>query len=470
MRRPRPRHGSTILTGTTHTRFAAALVAAAAVVVLSGVPSGAQTFPPEPEMGLHGSFTTSLDWRRGHRSSAIRQDLDVTSMLDVTYRPDKSWDFALSVSGTGDVDGRRPSFEPGIYNGIAETFDHAVQPWLYRLYGRRALDIGFGPGRLTGLTLGRQYTAGEEFVWIDGAELTGEMPLGGADATFAVYGGVPVRLFESQSGDWLIGGRTALRIGRARVGLEAYHVEDETWNKFVRKDNIGRFSLSSPIGDQAHLYAMVRGIDDEGLDGRARIAVNLPREMQVRFDARFQTEARSAHANEVDAASLVLGRASGLMRQAYMEYGGDLLIPIDGTWSVDVGATTREFDNPQNLNNINFDRYFAALQAEGLRFAGRKAGGSATFEAYRSAADWTRTATGEAHIDMTDRLRLGIASTYALYSYDYLLNQISNDVRVLTAKLRYKATDALRFDLRYDAEDDDYRLHHYVHAGFRYDF
>lgn len=446
------------------------MAAVAAVVVLSGDAGAAQTYPPETGMGLHGSFSTYLDWRRGARSSSVRQDLDVTSMLDVTYRPDKAWEFALSVSGTGDADGRRPSFEPGIYNGVAETFDHAVQPWLYRAYGRRALDIGLGQGRLTALTLGRQYTTGEEFVWLDGAELTGEMPLGNADATFALYGGVPVRLFESQSGDWLVGGRTAIRVGRARVGLEAYHVEDETWNKFVRKDNVGRFSLATPVGEDAHLYAMVRGIDDEGLDGRARVTVNLPREMQLRVDGRFQTEARGPHANEVDAASLVLGRASGLMRQAYLEGGADLLVPFAEHWTLDIGASTREFDDPQHLNNINFDRYFASVIADGLTFGGRPVGGSATFEAYRSAADWTRTATGEGHIDLTDRLRFGIASTYALYSYDYLLNQISNDVRVLTAKVRYRATDRLRFDLRYDAEDDDYRLHHYVNAGFRYDF
>ncbi len=460
-------------TGTTHTRFTAAALAAAVVAVatvIAALPVMAETFPPETELGLHGSFSVSADWRRAARSSATRQDLDLGSMLDVTYRPDKAWDFALSVSATGDADGRRPSFEPGIYNGIAETYDRAVQPWLYRAYARRHLAIGLGDGKLTALTLGRQYTTGEEFVWIDGLELDGEMPLGSTDATFAVYGGVPVRLFESSDGDWLVGGRMGLRIGRARVGVEAYHVEDETLSGYIRKDNVGRFSLATPIGDRANLYAMVRGIDDEGLDARAHLSVNLPRDMQLRLDGRIQTEARSAHANEVDAASLVLGRASGVMRQAYNEVGADVLIPLSDRWSVDLGASTREFDDPQNLNNINFDRFFAALMADGLTFAGKKVGGSATFEAYRSAADWTRTATGEAHMDLTERLQVGVASTYALYSYDYLLNQISNDVRVFTAKARYRATDALRFDVRYDAEDDDYRLHHYVHAGIRYDF
>lgn len=467
--------------GTTHTRFAvlawartATVVALTIVVVLASAfaaPATAQNLAMEPETGLHGSFSTFVDWRRGANSASTRQDLDINSYLDMTYRPDKLWTFAVSASATGDLDGRRPSFEPGIYNGVRETFDHAVTPWLYRLYGTRKLDVSIGgSGKLTALTLGRQYTTGEEFVWIDGLELTGEVPIDRANVTFSVYGGVPVRLFESSSNDWLAGGRLALRIGATRIGIEGYHVEDQTVTGWKRIDNVGRISLAAPIGDKGNLFAMVRGVDDEGLEARVRAAFNLPRDIQLRADVRTQTEARGSHANEVDAASLVMGRASGVMRQAFTEYGGDVLIPINDKWSLDLGGSTRDFKDPQTLNNINFDRYFVSLMASGLDFSGKKLGGNITFEAYNSAADWTRTATGEVTLDMTSRLRLSAGSTYALYSYDYMLNQITNDVRLVTGKIQYRPTDRLRLEARYDLEDDAYRLHHYVHTGFRYDF
>jgi hypothetical protein len=449
--------------------LAAAGILAAVAPTASGEPLASPSSTEKAR--LTGSFATYVDGRWGQTSPSVRQDWDAISDLEAHLAPPSgSWSADLHVRGTADVDGRRPSEEPGIYNGIQETFSGDVQPWLYRASVERSFDVDEG---ITGFRLGRQYRYDGDFLWFDGLELTGRLPIAdasGANISGALFGGIPVRLYESASDAWLGGGALRLGIGQARIGLEAYHVEDRDRLGFLRKDNVGRVSLAAPIGSNARVDAVARAIDDDEMDGRARLTVNLPHGIQLRGDYRIQAEDRGPHASELDAASLVMGRAIGASRRAFQEYGADVMFPLGDHLSLDVGAASRQTEGPLDVNNINFERYFAAISLSNLEIGTHAVDISVNGEAYETVLDWTRAVSGDIAVKLTPNLKASVGSSYALYQYDYITQTVRQNVRTGTARLVWNAKKNLRLEGRYDLEDDDFRFHHYVRAGFRYDF
>ncbi len=441
----------------------------AAFLLFAG--SGA-AFGESSSARIHGSIGLFAEGRLANRSTNVRQDWNAIGDIDLHSDPKPgAWSFAFSGRVTGDMDGTRASLEPGIYNGILETFEHEVQPWLYRAAIQRDFERGDETeARLTTLRLGRQYHTGGDFLWFDGAELQGAKRFKDVNVTASLFGGVPVRFYESATDDWLVGGGLTARFARAVVGLEGYHVEEDARYGWHRKDNVGRASVLADLSESLRFEGVVRAIDDDEMDGRARLAWQGPRGVLARLDYRFQAEDRKPHTTELDAASIVLGRSVGAFRRGFSEIGGDILIPLNERITLDVGATSRDFKDSSDRVNLDFDRYFATLTLARLDVAGRKADISVTGEAYETRSDWTRSVSGDISLDLSRTVRVSAGTSYAIYSYDYNTNAVKNDVRVGTAKLRWNATEQLRFEGRYDIEDDDYRVHHFVRAGFRYAF
>lgn len=422
------------------------------------------------EPKLHGTLSSYIDFRAAN--STNRQDQDVVTDLDLQYGrvEEDTWAFTFSGRANVDVDGRRPSEEPGIYNGIQETYDNNVVPWLYKAAIEHRLNAGSGPVGLTGVRLGRQYHTDGDFLWFDGLELSGRY-LGARGAHFSLFGGVPVRLFESAEGDWLAGASLNVPIERALLGLEAYHVTDKQRFGITRYDDVARASIFAPLSDSITFQGTARIIDDTNFDGRARITVLLPRNAQLRADVRGQSGDRGAQTTELDAASLVLGRSISIPRRAWHEYGGDLLLPLLEHFTLDLGGITHQTSTRNDPNNIEFDRYFASGSLSEVTFLGKPTDASVTFEAYQTKGDWTRTASGEVSMQLSKTFTGSVGTSYALYSYDYNLGVITTDhVRIGTASFLWKATSSVRIDGRYDIEHDGYRLHHFGRLGFRYDF
>lgn len=441
----------------------------------SGLSSVGMIRPPGDTVELNGTVSTWIDWRRGHRSANIRQDLDAATDLDLHYGPrSRDWSVDLFIRGTADLDGRRPSYEPGIYNGILETYDHAVQPWLYRASAQKKLAIAIGSlAEITSARIGRQYHTDGDFLWFDGLEISGRIPSKKRTSiTGSVFGGKQVRLYESATDDWLAGGNLIFGFGNARLSLEAYHLEDRDRTGVIRKDNVGRVALATPLGSRLRFDASGRYIDGEELDGRARLTANLPRNMQLHIDGRVQKEDRGTHATELDAASLIFGRSVGATRRAFYQYGGDLFIPVTEKLSIDVGGLIHEARS-QNLTdtyNFEYDRFFATVSLSDIKIFRRKTDLSLTLEAYETFNDWTRTASGEARMALTKTLTGTVGTSFAIYRYDYLTGTVRDDVRTGTAKLEWRPKQPLTLEARYDLEDDDQRLHHYGRLGARYDF
>jgi hypothetical protein len=106
----------------------------------------------------------------------------------------------------------------------------------------------------------------------------------------------------------------------------------------------------------------------------------------------------------------------------------------------------------------------------GLKVANRKLELSVTGEAYETPGDRIRTGSGEARLHVTEKFLVSAGTTFALYSYDYSTGLVKDNVRIGSLRAEYRATEKCRLEARYDAEDDDRRLHHYVRLGARYAF
>ena len=376
--------------------------------------------------------------------------------------------FALSGRVSGDLDGRRPGLKPGIYNGIYETFDHSVQPWLYRATITKNFEAD-GSG-LKSVRIGRQYHTGGDFLWFDGLEVHSLIPIENNSLDIAIFGGVPVRLYESSSNDWLAGGGASLRLDKVYMALEGYHIEEDARFGWVRKNTVGRFALDANLNEKINFNGVVRAVDDEEIDGRTRLTMNLPRNAIARLDYQFQSDDKSSHSTELDAYSIILGRSIGASRRGFSDFGGDIMVPLSDHLSFDIGASARDFKDSEDRNNHDFDRFFATLMLSDMKIINRSTDISITGEAYETLTDYTRAISGDVSMKYSKTVTLSAGTSYAIYSYGYATDQVKDDVRLGTAKITWEPKSNLRFNLRYDIEDDDYRLHHFISAGCRYAF
>lgn len=425
----------------------------------------------EDSFKIYGSIETRIEGKWGQNSSDVRQDWDAFADLDF-YSTKSSNDFSFALSGrvSGDIDGRRPSLEPGIYNGIYETFDNAVQPWLYRAWIDKGFKNDDGAG-IKSLRIGRQYHTGGDFLWFDGIEMHTLVPIQDRRLDIVVFGGVPVRLYESARNDWLIGSGTSLQLEKVRLGLEGYYIEEDVRFNRTRKNAVGRASIDAVLSESLNFSGVIRGINDDEFDGRARLTINnLPKNSILRLDYRFQTEDRGPHTTELDAQSIILARTVGATRRAFNEYGADIMIPFADNIVLDIGAMTRDFSDSEDRYNLDFDRFYLGVSISDIKFANKLFDVSITGEAYETRSDYTKAISGDVSTELCKNVTASAGTSFALYSYDYATDQVKDNVRYGTAKLVWTPSKPFRFNIRYDLEDDDYRLHHYLSAGCRYVF
>lgn len=433
--------------------------------------SGAPAATEPRARTLNGTLGVFFEGNRGHRSPSVRQDWDQITDIDMSYAAptDRLWRLDLSARLTTDLDGRRPSNEPGIYNGIRETFEGNVQPWLYRAVASKTFDSSLGPLTVPSVSLGRQYRQSGDFLWFDGAAVGASVARSPYQIAISGFGGVPVRLYTSATDDWMAGLEASLAVRRTHASAEIYHITDHRQSGGVVRDNVARLAIRSAIGDKLNVSATGRATEAEGIEVRSN-ALWRPgiSDITIRGDYRYQGEDRGQLSTELDAASAIHGRALGAPRRAFQEFGLAASLPYRDWFVLDVGGSTRETKSAQDRYNLDFDRLYAALSVPSLPIL-RKVSAGATFELYESGGDYTRSVSGELSTKIRDRLRASLGSSYSLYSYDYATNELKDDVRSITGKLDWRYRDGLRFEARYDGEYDDRTLHHYLKLGARYE-
>lgn len=427
---------------------------------------------------VHGSYGVQLDGRFAD-PNAFGDDWDAGADLDLRFGDPSRHAFTGAFSGRllGDIDGRQPGSRPNINNGILETFGDLYQPYVFSAYVEaRRWGAPFFEEEGAVVRLGRQSATGGEAVRFDGAAVEGRssfLTIAGKPVEMAVYGGVPVHLFESANGDWVLGGRVAFGVGRGRMGLEYLHATDKLSlpRGRTRNDNLIRATYRTPVGEAGRFAGTVRAIDAGEVDYDARYDW---RAEAYATDLRFRLSGlagdRGRLANELDAFAVVQGQARDARHRGYnqIEVGGTR--SLGDHLALDLGASRRWADGGDDRENVDFGRLFATFMFNGLHLGRMPLDASVTLDGYETRRDFTRHAGGELTLGLSPSVRLTLASAYAIQQFDYNTRTVRDDVRTGTVRLDYAPTDDVDLQARYDIENDDQRVHHAVRLGGRHAF
>ena len=430
-------------------------------IVACTAPGAAPEDPGEADAGgesaelpVHGSLWTRL---RGRRTSDA-EDLDLYSTLSLDVGDEKQNPFTGHVRGRlwWDVGG-----SSSIFNGLEDTHDGDLTAKLYDAYvDAHEVDS------LEVLRLGRQQLwETPELIVFDGVRVETEAL--GPGIELGVYGGLPTHFYESSSsGDFVAGAFGRARPWKGgRVRLDWMHLEDDYRLASFDNDLLG-LNVWQTVGKQLSLEGEYTRLEERDRD--LRLAANwFDRDSEFSIQGSFYRllEEQRAFAPTADPFFASLQELS-----PYSQVGLLASKSVTEDLDLDVGVDIRRLDRSANEGEFNheFEHYFANASFPTL---GRE-DLSLTLTADYWEDDQQDVSTWGA--DLTHRfdadLRASLGSYYSLYKYDLFLDSERDDVRTYYLKVRWKRSEALRWDAALEYEDDDREEYTTMRLGARWTF
>lgn len=414
--------------------------------------AGQEAAPSFSSLPIHASIRA----RQRVRWASGQSDADLYEFVTLSYG-DPAQDavtFSSSARFAEDLDGEGNANGYHAFDSLDDTYRHATTARLYTAY----VDLHqFVPG--VDLRGGRQILDEmPEAVPMDGGTIHASL----GDVTLAVFGGVPVNLFESSpDGDAMYGGWIEVAPwtgGRARV--EYLHLEDETlFGAF--DDDLAGVSLAWH-GFQAR-YTLLEG---ESRDVTARATLPCPdAELIVDVQGTWQFERVHALSYAIDPYALFL-----FDLEPYLQGSLRASKSFGRAFAIDASVTARELveDAREGAFNREFLRCNVTPRLDGWPWEDVSLALSADF--WRSSEDDFWTIGGDLNWRAYPGLTLAAGSAYALYTVDTFTGQPRQESRTLYASMRWKMRADLALDLRYTVEWntlDDFRT---LEVGARHEF
>jgi hypothetical protein len=363
---------------------------------------------------------------------------------------------SADIDGQGDRDGQF------VYPSLADSYDDPIHGLLYEAY----VDVQ-RPPVVSALRLGRQIDyLTPVFAYFDGARVKTPTwtPL---KITGGLYGGVPVRLYESStSGDEIIGVWGELRPwSGSRMRLDWMHVEDD--QRFAaRSDDLFGLSAWQRLSEELRVDAGYTRLEETDRDVRARANWN-----DARHDFTLQLswyrllETQSQFALEFDPFTSSLQSYSPFDQYRALASKG-----LSENWRIDGGFDLRRLDDAKDEGAFNHD-YDRGWVAVALLDAW-PAGTTVTVT-----GDWWSSDGRDVEswgLDLSRKLEDGLSvnagTSYALYRYDIFLDAERDDVRFWYLKLKKQYSKAWAFECAYDYEDDSDDDFHVLTLGATWRF
>ncbi|MBK7878283.1 MAG: hypothetical protein IPJ77_21720 [Planctomycetes bacterium] len=394
------------------------------------------------------------------RWTSDEQDHDAYANVSVEYGRTGTNALTARVYGrlTADLDGREQ--QTSVFRSLADTRDGSVEGLVYHAY----LDYAPKDGAFA-VRAGRQLdTRTPELLHFDGV-LARTQPTGAKALEFGVYGGVPVHLYESSSGDSALGTYAEGRPwkgGRARV--DWMHVDDE--------DVLGdRVNDLMGLGLWQRVDAWSAEVQYSRLEEESR---------DLRVRAQHTDEACGAVARATYYELFETQRARALEFDPftsalqdffpYRQFGASYSRPIGRHVDLDLGADARRVRDDADVGEFNRDwerwRATGTVHDFGVR------GLALSVTADRWDGDGTDTSTwgADATLEPSAPWRFSLGSEYALYKYDLFGESERDDVRTWYLRAKCKATSALTLDLAYEYEDTDSDTYQFLRWGASWRF
>ncbi|MBI3008699.1 MAG: hypothetical protein HYY56_04200 [Candidatus Omnitrophica bacterium] len=363
---------------------------------------------------------------------------------------------------SADIDGRQSgnSFYP--FADITDTYQDNINGRIYQAY------LDFNDVKyLSKLRLGRQYVYEGETVQFDGARL--ELKPYWENIDFSFYGGVPTHLYESSlSGDWILGtGIEGRPLDGTRLRLDYVYVEDDnaTWGD--HNDDLWVLSGWQRVMDNLNLNGKYSFLDKKERDASLRANLNYP-DKDLSFQASYfrQLETLRDFSVEFSPFYPVAGEYF-----PFHQYDFSCRKGFGEKLGIEAGVSTRDLVEDTTETNFNheYDRYFITISI--YEFLLEDTEFSLTAEQWSSNDD-IRTLGFEAEKKFNKSVEVKAGSYYSLYKYDYYTSQERDDVRTAFFELELKPWKKkdVEWEIRYEAEDDDFDVYHTLKTGIKCNF
>ncbi|MFN0008673.1 MAG: hypothetical protein ACKVXR_12285 [Planctomycetota bacterium] len=407
---------------------------------------------------VHG-YLTSV-YRGRWTSEEGDHDLQEILSLDFGDPLRHAWTGHAMTRVNADLDGREDS--PSGFSDLNDLFDGAVTVRLYDAWVERR-----GDGVVERTRIGRQTLWDTPvFAWFDGVSAqTSETEK--SQVSLGVYGGIPVRQFESlRGGDLLLGAYAQGRPWKeGRMRLDWMRLEDES-STGQREENLTKLGLWQGLWQRMQLEGSASMLGSEERDFSTAATWRNPGAGLTLHASYYQLlETQRDLPLELDPFYATLtelfpyGQARVL---ASKDFGEKV--------SVEAGADVRRVadEGDEGQFNREFERFFSTVHLRELLPASLALG--LTGEIWESDGSDIRTWGVDLSRRFGEKFESSLGSAYALYKVDVQSGEERDDVRTWYLRLRWKRSSSIRWDLRYEVEDSDIDTFHGLRVAITWRF
>ncbi len=400
---------------------------------------------------LHGTLAAKYRARWTGRDS----DSDLYEYLTLSWGdPEKDAVSACaSLRFSEDLDGQTDTSGYYVFGSRDDTYQHDATSHLYTAYVD--MNLGF---RLRG---GRQTLEGiPEAVPMDGGLAQVDLH---ERISVAVFGGVPVNLFESSpANDLMYGGWVeATPWSRGRLRLEYLHLEDENVFGAFEDDLLG---VSAEQGAGPYrLSGRYTWLEDTSRDVTGRLTAGFARwGFLLEAQATYLFERQQALSYAIDPYSLFL-----IDLEPYVQASLRASQSLGGGFFVESSATVRELvkKEEEGVYNREFVRWNVTPRADGWPVSGVSFALSGDY--WRSTADDFWTVGGDVSWALHPAIEAGAGTSYALYSLDLFTGEERERVRLVYTSLRLRLAEGSFIDARFSFEENDVDRFRMLEVGVR---
>lgn len=417
---------------------------------------------------IHGYLSTRY---RGRWAGEAR-DEDLYQYLELNLGdPDRHTVTAhLFSRATEDIDGSKNNRGAYVFDSIADTFNSDFYARLYEGY----VDLHrLGPTEL--VRLGRQYLyETPEIVNFDGASLRTKECHSFYQLQGGLYGGLPVHyrpFSSSHQGDALMGAYLQGKPwsgGRGRI--DWIHIEDDNTSFGKEKNDLYGFGFWQSVTEYLHLYGFYSLLEERDRELLIRGTLLYPE-----YDFRLQVssyrlmETQRNYSGEFD--PFFLSTAF-----TYFPYWETRFLVYKGLGEhlgIEGGLDIREVNDNGDRGPLNHDfrRFHLTPSVTDWPLKGMRM--SVTGEVWETPGTDDgdiRTFGADLSHQCSEKLKVSIGTAYALYQYDYYLNRERDSVRDYYIKLNYAWSKAVKLDVAYEFENDDFDDYQTLKLGVKYSF
>lgn len=412
--------------------------------------------PPPRALPVHGSL--SLSPRA--RWSGDDRDADLRAVLALDIGDPRSDRITGHFLGRGnlDLDGRR---RVGGFSGIDETFGGDAAGRLYEAY----VDVH----RLAPLAVARvgRQTILETPIeaYIDGARVK-SADFGRLGLWAEVWGGAPSRLYESTSGAWLVGAAVgaAPRRGSA-LRLDWMHANDDAPTGRYRDDLLG-VTLDQSLGRATRLHARYSWLEGDSRDYTLRGTTSIDDHgitAQVTYYELLSTQ--RAFATEFDPFF-----TSAFDYFPYRQVSTTVSKQLGEPLTVTAGADLRRLSDRSDEGQFNRDYERLYLSSTAYPLVDQSLSLTVSGDYWNSPGDDTTSLGVDIGARPFREFAASLGSAYALYRFDSFTGREREHVRTYYLRFDYRVSAAVRFDLRYEFDNNDLGRFHELRGGITWRF